>query len=109
MPRMPRCKNGTRRNKKTGTCQPYKKGSPKTRKARTPRRSPKKHLSDADIETVLRVTKTEIYGPILRPQLKKLTYHARYVGCFGDKPENLYEEALDRVECWRKYGATGAI
>jgi hypothetical protein len=111
---MPRCKNGTRRNKKTGLCQPYKKGSPsksssKTRKARTPRRRPNKHLSDADIETVMRVTGTQVYSPMLRPQLEKLTYHPKYIGCFGDKPANLYEEAVDRVECWLKYGASGAI
>ena len=111
---MPRCANGTRKNKKTGACEPYrknspKKSSPKTRKSRTPKRQAKKHLSDAEIDSVISMTGTQAYASVLRPQLAKLTYNSRYISCFGDKLTNLFDQAVDRVQCWRKYGATGVI
>jgi hypothetical protein len=104
-----RCPNGTRKDKKTGRC--VKKNS--TARSSSPSLSPRSsRLSDAEIESIIRNTcgkKYDEYEHILRPQLATLRYDREYRSCFGEKLVTLYDQAVDRVECWRKYGAKGPI
>jgi hypothetical protein len=66
-------------------------------------------LSSAEIDTILRNTASSKYEEVLRPKLEQLSYSKKYRSCFGDELITLYDQAVDRVECWRKNGASGPI
>jgi hypothetical protein len=102
---MPRCKNGTRRNKKTGNCE--KKSSVGTKRVYSPIKSAFPQLTSSDIENILKeynITNTSDKR-MLTKKLKKMKYNPNYESCWDGKPgRNLYEQATEKVSCWNKYG-----
>lgn len=117
---MPRCPNGTRRNKKTGLCK-RKRCHVGTRKNRkTQKCEPKKIrkitplLPPTPESLSTRLTKEEIDAIIIetganpdevRVKLENVTFDPNYVSAFTGNPvTNLYAQAVDKVFAWRKYG-----
>lgn len=125
---MPRCPNGSRKNRKTGECESTSKSSrcPEGRcrksvsksKKRCPngtRRNPKtgvcesqsrkSKLSDSQIEEI--INDHNSFSPEekveVRLQLKKLTPEKEYVSCFGERPKDLFSQAIAKSQCWAKY------
>jgi len=111
---MPRCKNGTRRNKKSGNCEP-KRAS--TRCPKSTRRNKKTYIC----ETV-RITDTKLNEIInnlkpnmtdekimqlerMRPTLKKIKYSKSYKSCFtGKATRDIIDMIETKIACWSKYG-----
>lgn len=83
-----RCKNGTRKNRKTGICE-------------------QSRLTDADIKHLLHdgFVAPEQRDKVAK-ELRKLRYRARYMGDFykktGDRTRDFYNQALDRLYQLRK-------
>jgi hypothetical protein len=100
---MPRCPNGTRRNKRTGECERY------TRKSKT-RKSPAQRstLTDAELDEIISQFNFSADKMAelakLRPRMKRMRYSKKYVSCFGEKPKNLHAMMFNKIACWGKYG-----
>jgi hypothetical protein len=101
-----RCKNGTRKNKKTGLCESHSVNRTRTPRKQTPLEN---GLSEVEIDFIIKNTNSSNFEYELRPQLRRIKLNKKYKSCWGDKLVTLYDQALDRVECWRKHGSTGPI
>jgi hypothetical protein len=114
---MPRCPNGTRRNKKTGTCKAQKRCKRGTRRDKKTSRCVRHQsasigsakpgrLSTENVEKVIQQTGISSHPEvgIVRQQLKKLTLESDFTSCFGEKLTTLFSQAIAKVQCWRKYG-----
>ena len=99
---MPRCPNGSRRNKKTGNCE---KKIPKSVTQKKKISFPP--LTVSDIETILNEFNIEDANDkhMITKKLKKMKYDPTYQSCWDGKPgRDLYSQAREKVSCWAKYG-----
>lgn len=48
-------------------------------------------------------TTTEI-KILVKMELSNLTFDGQYKSCFGNRPKNLYQQASEKLQCFRKYG-----
>jgi hypothetical protein len=130
---MPRCPNGSRRNKKTGECvstakksSPVKSPSPVTKKRRCPngtRRNKStgecvgKNGKTSRLEhTLISKHYFDKFMPNLSPEkqkylvdnmhkLQRMQYDPKYISCFtGKKTKNQFAMIDDKIYCWNKYG-----
>lgn len=88
---MSRCQNGTRRNKKTGNCEPHSKGT--------------HTLSTSEINQLIKDTHVESKEKKeIRKKLKTLKHQKRYKDCFtGKLVKELYGQAYSKILCHFKY------
>jgi hypothetical protein len=64
-------------------------------------------LSEKEIDYIIRdnYVEEEDYDYI-RERLRTLTFDRKYVSCFGEKQDNLFDQAEAKVQCWNKYRDT---
>ena len=94
-----RCKNGTRRNKKTGNCEPTGLGT----------RSQRLGYSESDMREIirglLRMELREDKKVDVIMKLQTIEYDPEYKSAFtGKKMSKPEEQGLDRVYAYTKYG-----
>jgi len=107
---MPRCANGTRKNAKTGKCEPISTSSVKktTTKGTQKNRLPKIYLSEGEINTIMEDNEDFYLGPntynssdIVRSHLRKTYYKPQFKSNGYPSGENLklfrkaIEESID--------------
>ena len=115
---MSRCPNGTRRNKKSGNCEPKRVTSSrqrhaviqrhavrKTRSASAPKKSISKQSLDDIIDSMdLDPTKRAELEE-MKPALKRMKYSKSYKSCFtGKSTRNIEDMISAKIQCWAKYG-----
>jgi hypothetical protein len=112
---MPRCKKGTRKNKKTGECEPYDKNAQKrntckkgTRRNKQTGECEELYISEADLNEIIHSfdisedKRRELEE--LKPYLRKIKYNRRYKSCFTNKPAvHIYELIQSKIACHLKY------
>ena len=116
MPKLPRCKNGTRRNKKTKQCEPSHTKTKKTTNTNTKTKTKTKrtanndsqYISQHELEQILReinlspAEMEEIKSSIER--LKHTRFTKRYKSCFTGNPTRDAEDMVrTKLQCWTKY------
>ena len=111
---MPRCPNGTRRSRKTGSCSSKSSRSRTTKRSRsrTTKRSlvaSRKTISDEDLDEIIRaihLNETKLVElESMRPTLKQMKFSKSYKSCFtGKATKNLEAMIQDKIFCWSKYG-----
>ena len=97
-----RCKKGTRRNKKTTFCETYTKSSKSSTKAT------KTHLSEKEVDEIIsenyhydKKTTAEI-KILVKMELSNLTFDKQYKSCFGNRHKNLYQQAIGKIAMFQK-------
>ena len=121
---MPRCPNGTRRNKKSGNCEPKRTTASrqrhavlqrhaviqrhavrKTRSASAPKKSISKQSLDDIIDSMdLDPTKRAELEE-MKPALKRMKYSKSYKSCFtGKSTRNIEDMISAKIQCWAKHG-----
>ncbi len=100
---MPRCPNGTQKNRKTGICEKSSKKSPKTISMR-----PKNTISKEDLDQIIHnniISETRMKElSVYIPKLKRMRYNKKYISCFTDQPtRDLYNMIETKIQCWAKY------
>lgn len=106
---MPRCKNGTRRNKKTGNCESRKVSSHS--KTRHSSLKPKRLLTKNEIDTLVNELlnmycissydqKSDIKYTI--SNLHLLKYDPNYVSDFSGKKEDPHQQVMDKLYSYWK-------
>jgi hypothetical protein len=116
---MPRCPKGTRRNKKSGNCEPKKastrcpKGTRRNKKTGDCERQRGKkgntlisteNLDDI-IDSVQLNPEKRLELEAMKPQLKNMKYDPSYISCFtGKKTRDLIHMIETKIQCWAKYG-----
>ena len=95
-----KCKGGVRKSTSA------KKSNTKSRKISVSAKRIPEVLSQAEIDEI--VDLMSVMGPAKQKKakelLKTLEYEEGYESCFGEKPQYLYEQATQKVQCWDKYG-----
>ena len=125
---MARCKNGTRRNKKTGNCEAKKTGTRKRcpngsrfdkktngctkATTRTKGKKSTEKLTSEQFDQIVdyyrfKQSDPKKYAEIvkLKPKILKLKYDENYISSFtGEKTKNIYDMVHAKVGEWSKYG-----
>ena len=107
-PKSRRCPRGTRRNKKTGKCERHTSRPTQPRAPLAARAAPasRAKLSAKEINDIVdqcgAMSKSDEKD--VRESLAELTKEKGYVSCFGEKPVSLVEQAVQKVQCFKKYG-----
>jgi hypothetical protein len=104
MPRLPRCPNGTRRNRRSKRCEPLGANGTRSRspKRKTITNEEFNHILNSfpELSEVHRIKLEE-----LRPRLLRMKYKKNYISCFTGMPtKNAVDMVHTRVSCWLKYG-----
>jgi len=106
--RFRRCPRGSRRNRKTGKCVRHTSRPTEPRGPLSARAPPSSHtkLSAKEIDNVIRQcgAMSESEEKDVRESLARLTKEKGYVSCFGERPVSLFEQAVQKVQCFTKYG-----
>lgn len=97
-----RCPKGTRRNKKTGDCEEKTSSGPKGKKGNTLITTD--NLDDI-IESVQLNPEKRLKIEAMKPRLKTMKYDPSYISCFtGKKTRDLIHMIETKVQCWAKFG-----
>ena len=70
----------------------------------------KTHLSEKEVDEIIsenyhydKRTTAEI-KILVKMELSNLTFDKQYKSCFGNRHKNLYQQASEKLQCFRKYG-----
>lgn len=119
---MPRCPKGTRRNKKSGNCEPKKTSTKGTRQnkktgdyeentssvSKGKKRNTLITTEDLDniIDSAVQLSsdkRSELEA--MKPRLRIMKYDPNYISCFtGNKTRDLINMIETKIQCWAKYG-----
>lgn len=108
---MSRCPNGTRRNKKTGNCEPKgtnhrcPRGTCRNKKTGNCVQS---KISDAELTKIFNsmVLRPEERKELeqMRPIFRNMRYKKSYKSCFtGESTRDIYDMISTKISCWVKY------